>query len=79
MATKTNKKVLIKGVQILASSLPLLFFGPVTINSAFKNQDHPFYPFILALGIIICGFGIFLIFKGINTMIKSLFEGDRSN
>lgn len=74
----TNKKVLIKGLQILASSLPLLFLGPVTINSAFKNEEHPLYLLILALGIIICSLGVFLIFKGINTLIKSLFESDKT-
>jgi len=35
------------------------------------------YPYILGLGIMICGFAIFLIFKGINTIIKSLFDGDK--
>ncbi|AWM14491.1 DUF6095 family protein [Flavobacterium sp. NRK F10] len=74
----TNKKILLKGIRVLALSLPLLFIGPVVINSAFKNKENPLYPYVLGLGIIICGFSIFLIFKGINTLIKSLFDGDRS-
>lgn len=74
---KTNRKLLSKGIQILASSLPLLFFGPIIINSAFKNEEHPMYLVILLLGILVCGFGVFLIFKGINTLVKSLFDGDK--
>jgi hypothetical protein len=73
----TNRKVLLKGIQYLAGALPTLFIGPIIINSAFKNKDNPLYPYILGLGIIICGFAIFLVFIGINTIIKSLFDGDK--
>ncbi|MGV7107380.1 DUF6095 family protein [Flavobacterium sp. U410] len=78
MATRTNRKLLYKGIKILAFTLPLLFIGPVVINSAFKNQKHPLYPYVLGLGIVICGFAMYLIFKGINTLVKSLFDGDQS-
>lgn len=77
MATKTNRKLLLKGIKILAFTLPLFFLGPVIINSAFKNEEHPLYPFVLALGIIICGLSIFLAFKGLNTITKSFFDGDK--
>jgi hypothetical protein len=73
----TNKKILLKGIQYLTGALPTLFIGPVVINSAFKNKENPLYPYILGLGIMICGFAVFLIFKGINTIIKSLFDGDK--
>jgi hypothetical protein len=73
----TNRKILLKGIQYLAGALPTLFIGPIVINSAFKNKENPLYPYILGLGIMICGFAIFLIFKGINTIIKSLFDGDK--
>lgn len=69
----TNKDLLLKGVKKLAFALPLLFIGPSVIFSAFKNQSHPFYIPVLGLGIIICGIAIFLIFRGIQTMMKSLF------
>ncbi|MCU0351380.1 MAG: DUF6095 family protein [Flavobacterium sp.] len=73
----TNRKILLKGIQYLAGALPTLFMGPVIINSAFKNKVSPLYPYVLGLGIIICGFAMFLIYKGINTIMKSLFDGDK--
>ncbi|MFD2891492.1 DUF6095 family protein [Flavobacterium chuncheonense] len=74
----TNRKILAKGIRYLSGALPLLFIGPVVINSSFKNKENPLYPFVLGLGIIICAFAMYLIFKGINTIIKSLFDGDKN-
>jgi hypothetical protein len=51
----------------------------VIINSAFKNEKHPLYPYILVLGIIIALTAMFLIYKGINTLVKSMFDGDKNN
>lgn len=70
----TNKSVLAKGVKYLAGALPLLFLGPVVITSAFKNEKHPLYVYVLILGILIALAAMFLIFKGINTVLKSLFD-----
>jgi uncharacterized membrane protein len=74
----TNKSVLAKGVKYLAGALPLLFLGPVVITSAFKNEKHPLYVYVLALGIIIALAAMFLIFKGITTVLKSLFDADKN-
>ena len=74
----TNKSVLAKGVKYLAGSLPLLFLGPVVITSAFKNENHPLYVYVLVLGIIIALAAMFLIFKGITTVLKSLFDADKN-
>ncbi|HLO72562.1 MAG TPA: DUF6095 family protein [Flavobacterium sp.] len=74
----TDKKVLMKGIRYLSAALPLLFIGPIVINSAFKNEKHPLYPFVLVLGIIAALGAMFLIYKGINTMLKSLFDGDKN-
>lgn len=73
----TDKIILAKGIKYLAGALPLLFLGPIIINSAFTNEKHPLFPYVLALGIIIALASMFLIYKGINTMVKSLFDGDR--
>ena len=75
----TDKNILAKGVKYLAGALPLLFLGPVIINSAFKNEKHPLYPYILVLGIIIALTAMFLIYKGINTLVKSMFDCDKNN
>ncbi|MBP6074691.1 MAG: hypothetical protein KA486_06970 [Flavobacterium sp.] len=73
----TDKSILAKGVKYLAGALPLLFLGPVVITSAFKNENHPLYVYVLILGSIIALTAMFLIFKGINTVLKSLFDGDK--
>lgn len=75
----TDKDVLVKGIKLLAGALPLLFLGPIIINSAFKNEKHPLYPYVLALGIIVAIAAMYLIYKGINTMVKSMFDGDKNN
>lgn len=72
----TNKTLLTKGIKYLAGALPLLFLGPVVITSAFKNEKHPLYVYVLILGILIALAAMFLIFKGINTVLKSLFDAE---
>ncbi len=73
----TDKKILSKGIKYLSISLGLLVLGPFIINSAFKNQENPLYPYVLGLGIIIALAAMFLIFKGITTLVKSMFDGDK--
>ncbi|OYQ42022.1 hypothetical protein CHU92_04105 [Flavobacterium cyanobacteriorum] len=70
----TDKKMLMKGVRYMATALPFMFIGPVVIHSAFKNQGHPFFIPVLGLAVITCIFSVFMAFKGINTIIKSLFD-----
>jgi hypothetical protein len=74
----TDKNILAKGIKYLSGALPLLFLGPIIINSAFTNENHPLFPYVLALGIIIALAAMFLIYKGITTMVKSLFDGDKN-
>ena len=69
-----NKEVLNKGLRILLGSLPTLFIGVFILNSSFKNQKHPLFVYILILGVLICGYAVYLMFKGINTIMKSMFE-----
>ena len=69
-----NKEVLNKGLRILLGSLPTLFIGVFILNSSFKNQKHPLFVYILILAVLICGYAVYLMFKGINTIMKSMFE-----
>jgi hypothetical protein len=71
----TNKEVLYKGIKYLGYALPLLFIGPSVIHMAFKNQSHSLYFPVLGLGIVLCLLSIFLIFRGLKTIMKSLFDG----
>lgn len=70
----TNKDTLAKGVKYLAGALPLIFIGPSILYSAFNNQDKALYWPILIIGILISFGAIFLIFKGIMTLLKALFD-----
>ena len=69
-----NKDVLNKGLRILLGSLPTLFIGVFILNSSFKNQKHPLYVYILILAVLICAYAVYLMFKGINTIMNSMFE-----
>lgn len=70
----TNKKVLASGIKYLAGALPLSMIGPSVLYSAFNNQEHPFYIVVLILGILASVAAVFLMFKGILTVVKSLFD-----
>ena len=64
-----NKIILNKGLRILLGSLPTLFVGVFILNSSFKNQKHPLFIYVAILGV-----SVYLMFKGINTIMKSMFE-----
>lgn len=68
----TNKEILNKGIKFLIWALPAVFIGPAVIHFAFINKEQPLYPLILGIGILISFSGIFLIFKGIITIINSM-------
>jgi hypothetical protein len=68
----TNKEILNKGMKCLAWALPCVFIGPALIHFAFINKLQPLFPVILGLAVIIGFTGIFLIFKGIITIINSM-------
>jgi len=69
-----NNKSYNKGFTFLIIALPLLLLGPLIIHSSFKNQEHPFFEIVLCLGLILCGTGVYLSFKGLITVVKTLFE-----
>lgn len=70
----TNKKVLSTGIKYLAGALPLVMIGPSILFSAFNNKEHSLYIAVLILGVIASFAAIFLMFKGIMTIIKALFD-----
>jgi hypothetical protein len=70
----TNQTLLSKGIKYLAGALPLLFIGPTVIYNAFINKQNVWHYLVLAVGIIICLTAIFLMFWGLKTIMKSLFN-----
>lgn len=70
----TNKELINKGVKYLAWALPALFIGPSAIHFSFINKKQPLFPVILGIGIILCIAGVVLIFKGLTTIVKGIFN-----
>lgn len=80
METKrTDKDILIKGLKIMGFSLVCMFLGPTLIYIAFSNQEKPLYIPILIIAIIICGLAIYFAFKGLKTILDSMFKSNISN
>ncbi|WP_299890442.1 DUF6095 family protein [uncultured Lacinutrix sp.] len=76
---RTDKEVLVKGLKKMGVSLALMFTGPTLIYIAFSNQKKVLYIPLLILGILACSAAIFFAFKGINTILDSMFKSTRTN
>lgn len=63
-----------QGIKLMSISLLLMFVGPTVIYNAFANEDNPWHWLVLAVGIVACFFAIFYAFKGLNTIMKSMFK-----
>ena len=70
----TNKELLSKGIKYLSGALPLIFIGPTLIYNAFMNKQNVWHYAILARGIIACLGAMYLMFLGLKTIMKSLFN-----
>ena len=69
----TDFNLLKKGLKFMAFALPLLVLAPILITlSGLNKETFMFYVFLL-LGIIAGTGAIYLCFKGINTVLKSIF------
>ena len=69
----TDREILGKGIRYMAWALPMFFIGPSVIYNAFQNQKNGWHYLVLAVGILICFFAVFFAFKGLNTIVKSMF------
>ena len=70
----TNKELLSKGIRYLAWALPLLFIGPSVIYNAFMNKQNVWHYLVLAIGILACIGAMYLMFLGLKTIMKGLFN-----
>lgn len=70
----TNKDLLIKGIKTLALCVILMFAGPTLLYITFSNPEKPLYIPLLFFSILICIGAILMLFKGINTIMKSVFD-----
>jgi hypothetical protein len=75
METKrTNKEILIKGLKKMAISLIMMFAGPTLFYIATTNKEKPLYVPILVISLLICAGAVFLAFKGLQTIMNSMFD-----
>jgi hypothetical protein len=70
----TNKELLSKGMKKLAWALPLLFIGPSVIYNAFINKQNDWHYLVLGVGIVTCLGAVYLMFSGLQTLMRSLFN-----
>jgi putative Mn2+ efflux pump MntP len=70
----TNKELLSKSIKYLAGALPLLFIGPSLIYNAFMNKQNIWHYLVLGVGILTCLGAVYLMFLGLKTMMRSLFN-----
>lgn len=69
----TNREILNRGIKYMAWALPMFFIGPSIIYNAFQNKQTSWHYLVLFLGIVVCFFAIYFVFKGLNTILKSMF------
>ncbi|MFT4612337.1 MAG: drug/metabolite transporter (DMT)-like permease [Psychroserpens sp.] len=75
METKrTNKDILVKGIKTMGITAVFMFLGPTLFYVGLSNPDKPLYiPILIAAGII-CILAIYFAFKGLKTIMDSMFN-----
>ena len=68
-----------RGLNRLILCLLFMFLGPTIVFSAFKNEGHEFYYFVLILGTIFCLMAVYLLYSGIMIIVRSLSEEENNN
>ena len=76
---RTDREVLGRGLKQMAITLVLMFLGPFLMYVAFSNQEKPLYIPILIVSFILCAGAIFMGFKGIKTIMDSMFKSTNSD
>ncbi|PHQ61309.1 MAG: hypothetical protein COC08_05355 [Maribacter sp.] len=70
---RTDKTVLVKGLQLIAYTIALMFTAPAVLFQAFKNQEHPWFWVVFITGILLAIAAISLGFYGMKVIMDSLF------
>lgn len=69
-----DKTLLDKGIKYLLYALPLMFLGPSVIYNAFINKQNVWHWLVLAVGMAICGFAVYFMFKGVKAITDAMFQ-----
>ena len=70
---RTNKDLLAQGLKKMGISLVLMFTGPSLFYIITSNQGKPFYVPLLIISLLLCAGAIYFAFKGIQTIMNSMF------
>ena len=71
---KTDKTILFKGIKILIFAILSLVMGPIFMHFALSDKENSLYIPMLIVGCLICAMAVILIFKGINTVMSSMYK-----
>lgn len=71
---RTDKVQLYKGIKTMIFAALTLFMGPIILSMALSQPENKLYIPLLIVGILICAFAVFLIFKGIRIIMNSMFK-----
>ena len=75
METKrTNKVILAKGIKLMGVALACMFVGPTLVYISQTKLKSPIDTIMLIIAISICVLAVFFAFKGINTILNSMFN-----
>lgn len=76
---RTNKEVLAKGLKFMGGALACMFMGPTLAYISQTQLKTPIDVIVLILAIIICVLALFFAFRGINTILDSIFKKNKTN
>lgn len=71
---RTDRDVLVIGLKTMGIALVLMFLGPSLLYVGFSNPDKPLYIPILIVASILCILAIYFAFKGLKTIMDSMFK-----
>ncbi|MFS4484166.1 DUF6095 family protein [Hyunsoonleella sp. 2307UL5-6] len=71
---RTDKQILFKGIKTLVFAALSLFMGPILLSFAFSKPDDKLYYPLLIVGCAISALAVVMLFKGIKTIMNSMFK-----
>lgn len=71
------KDLMFKGIKYTVGAIPVMFIGPSLIHNAFMNKHTNWHYLVLGIGIILCGLSVYLMYKGIQIIVKSIFDEEQ--
>lgn len=66
--------MLVKGVKTMLLTAFLMFIGPTLFYIAMSNKDKSSHLILLSIAILICIAAIYFGFKGLKTIMNSMFK-----